>query len=185
VGSRVLVGASAWLLGAASATAGSLYAVAQLGQGLVAQHATRVSVAMVNAELAQDGATASATGPDARPSPTTSLKALATSAMHRSGGRHQTAPPVTSNPGKLLSSVGGTTVATCSSAGAELLSWSPSPAQEFEVHRVVAGPSDVASVTFMNSSIGVIMNVRCDSLGVPVPLDHEFKRNSWGNHHDE
>jgi hypothetical protein len=183
VGSRVLVGASAWLLGAASATAGSLYAVAQLGQGLVAQHATRVSAAMVNAELAQDGAPASATGPDARPSRTTSLKALATSAMHRSGGRHQTAPPVTSNPGKLLSSVGGTTVATCSSAGAELLSWSP--AQEFEVSRVVAGPSDVASVTFRSSSIGVIMNVRCDSLGVPVPLVHEFKRNSWGNHHDE
>ena len=54
--SRVLIGAGAWLLGAVAATAGSLYAVDQLGQGLLAQHTKQVSVAMVNAELAQDGA---------------------------------------------------------------------------------------------------------------------------------
>jgi len=44
------IGAGACLLGAASATAGSIYAIAQLGQGLVEQHTTQVSVAMVNAE---------------------------------------------------------------------------------------------------------------------------------------
>ncbi len=49
-----MLGVSAWLLGALSATAGSLYAVDQLGQGLLEQHAGQISMAMVNAELAQE-----------------------------------------------------------------------------------------------------------------------------------
>jgi hypothetical protein len=183
VPSRVLIGAGALLLGAASATAGSLYAIAQLGQGLVAQPTAQVSVAMVNAELAQVGTNAPATGRDARHSPTASQKAAPARANRRAGGRHRAAPPVTRNPGKLLSSSGGTTIAACSTEGAELLY--SSPAQGFEVFRFVRGPSAVASVTFIDSSIGVVMKVTCDSLGDPVAQVSELQRPSWGPHHDD
>jgi hypothetical protein len=131
---------------------------------------------MVNAELARDGATAPGTSAVTRPSPTAPPKASQTTAKRHSGGRHHAAPPVTGNPGKLLSSSGGTTVATCGSAGAKLLY--SIPAQGFEVIRFVGGPSAVASVTFINSSIGVVMKVTCDSLGVPVGQVSEFRRTS-------
>jgi hypothetical protein len=174
VPSRVFVGVGAWLVGAASATAGSIYAVAQLGQGLVEQHTTQVSVAMVNAELAQGGGAMAATGPVTGSSPTASH----TPAKRHSGGQHRAVPPLSGNPGRLLTSPGGTTIASCSQDRAELLS--SSPYQGFQEARFVGGPSAVASVTFTNSSIGVIMKVTCDA-GVPVAHVSEFQV----YHHDE
>lgn len=176
--SRVFIGAGACLLGAASATAGSIYAIAQLGQGLVEQHTTQVSVAMVNAEVAKDSGTAPATGPVTGSSPTASAQAPHAPAKRHSGDKHRAAPPLTGSPGKLLTSPGGTTIASCSQDRAELLS--SSPYQGFGEARLVGGPSAVASVTFINSSIGVIMKVTCDA-GVPVAQVSEFHP----HHHDE
>jgi hypothetical protein len=178
VGSRVLVGASAWLLGAASATGGSLYAIAQLGQGLVGQHTNQFSIAMVNAEFAQTAATALSKSPVTRPSPNASHSP----GTPRSGGKHHVAPPVTYSS-KVLTSEGGTAAANCGPDGAHLLY--SSPAQGFEILRFVPGPGAVASVIFINSSIGVVMKVTCGSAGSPVAHVSDFQRGGWGPHHDE
>jgi hypothetical protein len=182
VGSRFLIGASAWLLGVASATAGSLYAIAQLGHGLVGQHTSQVSVAMVNAELRQDGATRT-TGLAASPSPSASPKTSPSSGTRRSGGKDQVTPPPKYST-KWLTLRSGTVEAVCGPAGARLYA---TAAQGFEIDpdRFVAGPSATASVTFINSSIGVTLKVTCDSAGAPVTQVSEFQRGGWSPHHNE
>jgi len=181
VGSKFLIGAGAWLLGAASATFGSLYAIAQLGQGLGGQHTTQVSVAMVNAELAK-GSAAQATATAPSPSPSASPTISHAAATRRSGPKHHATPPVTYSS-KVLTSDGGTAEAACGSDGARLLY--EIAAQGFEVDHFEPGPSAVASVTFFSSSIGVIMKVACNSAGVPVAQVSEFQPTAWGPHHDE
>jgi hypothetical protein len=181
VRSRVLLGVGGWLLGAGAATAGSLYAIAQLGQGLIEQRTNQVSVAMVNAALAQDGAEPAA-NPQPNPSPTTSPNATHSPAKPRSRNTHQVAPPATYSS-KALTSAGGWAAATCGPDGARLLY--ESPAQGFEVFHVVPGPSAIASVTFASSSVGVSIKVTCDTSGVPVGRVTKFQRGAWGPHHDE
>lgn len=180
MGSRYLIGAGAWLLGAASATAGSLYAIAQLGQGLVEQHTARYSVAMVNAELALDGAPRT-TDPATSRSPSASPKVSHSSATRRSGRKHHATPAVRYSS-KWLTSNGGMAYVACGPSGVQLLH--DIPAQGFEVKPFVRGPSPVVSVTFINSSIGWVINVRCDSAGVPVAQVHDYQR-GWSPHHDE
>jgi hypothetical protein len=185
VGSKVLIGVSAWLLGAVTATGGSLYAVAQLGQGIVEQHSKQVSIAMVNAELAQK------TGPHgispaASRSPAASPKASHTPATSRSGATHRAAPPVTRDASGILTTVGGWADAACSQGEASLLSAVPANNFEVDQQNLNLGPSAVASVTFADSSSGVnvTMKVTCDSSGVPV--EHVSESGSWGTqHHDE
>jgi hypothetical protein len=163
-----------------TATSGSLYAVAQLGHGLIEQHTKQVTVAMVNAELAQDGS-ARTTNPSLPPSPAVSPKV--SHPVTKPGGdpTHHAVPPVKYSR-KLLTSEGGWAWATCGPAGAQLLS--DSPAQGFKVFRFEPGPSTVASVTFTDSSGGVSMKVTCSS-GAPVEHVSTF---GWGGgwpHHDE
>ena len=95
--SRVLIGAGAWLLGAVAATAGSLYAVDQLGQGLLAQHTKQVSVAMVNAELAQDGGSKPVQTPTPSQSPSPRPKASPSTHKARPAPTHSAVKPVTRN----------------------------------------------------------------------------------------
>lgn len=181
--SRILLGIGAWVLGAASATAGSLYAVDQLGQSLVAQHTKQISVTMVNAELALEnadrttpGATPSSASPS--PSPSTSHVRHRPAAVHVSHRvRH-----ARSHPSKLLTSQGGTVAASCDNGLARLLYWSP--ALGFEADGVNKGPARVASVRFTASSGGVVMRVACSSAGVPVAHVSPL---GWGggSHHDE
>jgi hypothetical protein len=64
----------------------------------------------------------------------------------------------------VLTSAAGTVVATCESAGAYLMSWSP--AQGYAVAQFVRGPAAVASVTFSAGSATVTMNVSCSG-GTP------------------
>jgi hypothetical protein len=181
VRSRVLIGVGAWLLGAVAATGGSLYAIAQLGRGLIGQHTNQESVAMVNAQLAHDGA-APTESPVRSPSPTASPNASHARTASRSGGHHHPAPPVRYSS-RLLRSEGGTAAAACSADGAQLLY--ESPTQGFEVFRVVRGPSAVASVTFTNSSVGVSIKATCDTSGVPVAQVTKFQWSAWDAHHDE
>jgi hypothetical protein len=181
VRSRILLGVSAWLLGAVSATAGSLYAVDQLGEGLLAQHSKEISVATVNAQLAlenSDRAGRAAT-PIATPSPSPSSPRP--HAHQRTAGAHPSRPPrpVPLPSSKLLTSRGGTTAASCDNGLARLVYWSP--AQGFEADDVSKGPARVASVTFTDNSGGVMMRVSCSSTGVPVAHVSPL---SWGGRNE-
>jgi hypothetical protein len=179
VRSRILLGVGAWVLGAASATAGSLYAVDQLGQSLVAQHTKQISVAMVNAELALENTDGTTQGASPTSSPSTSASP-SPSASHR---RHRPAAVlpgkahrvVHQQSSKLLTSQGGTAAASCDNGLARLLYWSP--AQGFEADDVFKGPATVASVKFTDSTGGVLMRVTCTSAGTPAAHVSSL---SWG-----
>lgn len=177
-----MLGVGAWLLGAVSATAGSLYAVDQLGNGLLEQHADRISVAVVNAELAQETSGRVSRAPAPSPSPSPSTVPGHSRPPHTRAASDPANSPTPTNAGKLLTSAGGTAAATCQNGLAHLLYWSPQ--QGFEVDHVEAGPSSVAEVTFTDSSGGVVMHVTCSRSGVPAAHVSTFQ---WGGgtHHDE
>jgi len=175
VRSRVLIAAGAWLLGAVTATGGSLYAVAQLGQGLIEQHTKQVTVAMVNAELRRDGSVRITS-----PSPAVSPKVSHAATKPRSDPTHH-APPAVTYSRQWFTSDGGSAWASCGPNGAHLLNWIA--AQGFDIHHVQTGPSAVASVTFTDSSGGVTMKVTCSTSGAPVEQVSTFG-GGWP-HHDE
>src|SRR5260370_22842100 len=105
-----MLGVGAWLLGAVSATAGSLYAVDQLGKGLLEQHAGRISVAAVNAELAQENSGRLSHAPAPSPSPSPSTAPGHSHAPHKRAASvptHRPAQPGPTTAGKLLSSAAG------------------------------------------------------------------------------
>ncbi len=153
--SRILIGTSAWVLGAVAATTGSLYAANQLARGLLEQNVAQVTIAKVNAELAaenRDGA--AATSPSPGPASSSSAKAKSPKARPSATG------PSTTNPGQLLTASDGTVMAVCQPGGAYLVYWSPQ--QGFEAEHVYRGPLQVASVTFVNTSgSGEIVKVSC------------------------
>jgi hypothetical protein len=180
VRSRILLGVSAWLLGAASATAGSLYAVDQLGQGLLAQHSKEISVATVNAELALENSD-KATPAASSPSPSTTHPQPQVRHTAQRPGTGGSARHVQRPASKLLTSAGGTAAASCDNGLAHLLYWSP--AQGFEVEDVHPGPSRTASVTFTSSPDGVVMRVFCGAAG--APHSHVSSWTWGGSHHDE
>jgi len=93
---RILFGVTAWLLGAATATAGSLLAISLLGQGITGNSGQLLTQDAVNKALASEATEASPPG----------------------------SPAATAN-GTVLTSSGGEVVASCQAAGVYLISWSP------------------------------------------------------------
>ena len=171
-----MITVSAWLLGALAGTGGSLLAVDQLGQGLLGQHTKQVSVAMVNAELALENSEHAVKAPTVSQSPSTSpAAALNPHKAHGATTVHikKSSPPTMRDSGKLLTSAGGTAVATCENGRARLQYWSPG--QGFAVFRVEPGPGSVVSVTFTDSSGGVVMHVTCGTTGVPAARTATFQ----------
>jgi len=183
---RILFGLVAWLLGAATATAGSLLAVSLLGQGMGASNAQELTEKAVTNALASEAAESSPTG-----SPTPARTA------HRAAKRNRPSPsavtpdspadpstaesssptvtsPATASPtatdgsvgpgGTVFTSAGGEVVANCQASGAYLLSWSP--LQGYEIDDVVRGPAPAARVTFESNGGDVTMVVTCSG-GVP------------------
>src|SRR5215469_18974791 len=69
VSARFLVGVGAWLLGAAAATGGSLFAVSLLGQSLAPAPSQQLTVAAVNRALASAAAEGTRSPAAAMPSP--------------------------------------------------------------------------------------------------------------------
>jgi hypothetical protein len=65
----------------------------------------------------------------------------------------------------VLTSAGGTIVASCAGARAYLVSWSPQ--QGFGSSGVVRGPATNARVTFTGAQLTVTMVVSCDA-GAPT-----------------
>jgi serine/threonine-protein kinase len=177
--SRILFGMVAWLLGAATATAGSLLAVSLLGQGITGGSRELMTQDAVNNELASAAAESSPSAsaivtPSARPSPTEATPTpapAATSASPVPGPTTATASPVAtsdsptvSTGGTVLTSSGGQVLAACQATGAYLISWSP--LQGYEVAGVSRGPAATARVTFESTANRVTMAVSC-SAGVP------------------
>jgi serine/threonine-protein kinase len=173
---RILFGVVAWLLGAATATAGSLLAVALLGQGIGGNSAQQLTEGAVNRALAREvteipAPTATTVSPavhSARPRPA-SPSARAAGAPP-SAGPAPTASAATAPPqaeGTLLTSRGGEVVASCQPAGAYLLSWSP--LQGYDIDYVLRGPAATARVTFESTATRVTMFVSC-SAGVPTAV---------------
>jgi len=171
VHARFLAGVGAWLLGAGAATGGSLLAVSVLGQGIAPAPSQQLTETAVSRALASEAA-------EARRSPSPQPAVSTSATPPRRPGRSPAAPPSpTPQPtDTVLTSAGGTVVAGCQAAGAYLLSWSP--AQGYEVTRVIRGPAAAAKVTFTSLRKLVTMSITCTD-GAPSASTTV----SWG--HDE
>ena len=171
---RILFGVVAWLLGAATATAGSLLAISLLGQGitgnsgqLLTQDAVTRALASEAAEAPPSTAASDTGGPTASAPARTAPAASATPSATDVPAPGQGADTATASPsgdGTVLTSAGGEVVASCQAAGAYLISWSP--LQGYEVDGVNRGPAATARVTFESTTQRVTMVVSC-SAGVP------------------
>lgn len=159
--SRILIGIAAWLAGASAATGGSLLAVSVLGQGMNPAAGEQLSVEAVNRALAHEAAERAAATPRRSGSPLTRSTAPPSSAAH-----HSAPPPFSGTAGgTVLTSRGGTLVASCGGARAYLVSWSPQPG--FGSSNVVRGPATKAQVTFTGAQFTVTMVVSCHA-GLPT-----------------
>ena len=150
VHSRVLLTIGAWLLGVTAATCGSLIAVSLIGQSIGGPATQQLTASSVSRALAADDH-----GTDVPP----------TASPAQAGRPAATAPPSPQSPGAaapagtLLSSAGGSVMATCRPAGAYLLSWSPQSG--YTADDVVRGPAATTQVVFQTGSQGVSMAVSC------------------------
>jgi hypothetical protein len=157
-----LIGLGAWLLGAVTATTGSMIAVSELANGLLGTQSQQLGGATANADLT--------VGSDS-PSPAAALAASASaSASHRPARvRHSASPSPSaaaqSPAGTLLESGDGSVMASCQSGAAYLLYWSPD--QGFQAEDVTRGPAAITSVTFRGPAGSVVVRVSC-SAGTPV-----------------
>jgi hypothetical protein len=176
---RILAGVGAWLLGAGTATAGSLLAVSLLGQGIADSPGQQLTAAAVNRALALEAQEASqeasqAARPAVRPSGpamTASRPVAARPSVIRPASTGS-APPATpsaspspaapspqATAGTVLMSQGGTVLAECRPAGTYLVSWSPT--QGYEASGVIRGPAATARVAFESGANSVTMVVSC------------------------
>ena len=201
---RILAGVGAWLLGAGTATAGSLLAVSLLGQGIAASPSQQLTGAAVNRALARESRGPGQDVPSATPSPGRTSPTARPAATRTTAGRPvrvapassaatasptaTAAPPAAASPGlqaaagTVLTSAGGTVLAECQVAGAYLVSWSPT--QGYEASDVTRGPAATARVVFESAAKSVTMTVTCPDGpgGRPVASSSS---GSWGGGHDE
>jgi hypothetical protein len=162
VHSRFLIGAGAWLLGALTATTGSMIAVGALAHGLLSPQTQLLSGTPSGADLDAGGAvspTASASASVSPSQPATPVQPSSGPGPLAGGAAPPSVAPT------LLTSADGSVLASCQPAGAYLVYWSPD--QGFTADDVARGPALVASVTFSNTAGGVVMRVSCSS-GSPV-----------------
>ncbi len=165
VRNRIFIGVGAWLLGAVTATGGSLLAVSQLGRGLVDTTNQQLTAGAINDALAREKAEQLMTPTPSLPR--TGQPSPTAHAVHtvRPGARHhQISPapspaPASAPAPTLLASAGGTVLASCQPAGAYLVSWSPQ--QDFEAQNVIRGPAAIVSVRFGAPSQSLTMRVTC------------------------
>ena len=198
---RILAGVGAWLLGAGTATAGSLLAVSLLGQGIAASPSQQLTGAAVNRALARESRGPGQGVPSATPSPvhtsgtarptatrTTASRPVRVSPVSSTAPASSTvtaAPPAAALPGpqaaagSVLTSAGGTVLAECLAAGTYLVSWSPT--QGYETSDVTRGPAVTARVVFESAAKSVTMTLTCPDGpgGRPVASSSS---GSWGGH---
>jgi hypothetical protein len=194
---RILAGVGAWLLGAGAATAGSLLAVSLLGQGIADSPAQQLTTAAVKSALAAEaretspaGAqttrppvpTSSVTRPAAR-RPSVTQPTLATPSATPAVSQPPASPsPQAAVSGTVLTSQGGTALAECQSAGAYLVSWSPT--QGYEATGVIRGPAAPARVIFESAADSVTMVVSCPNGAGSAPVASSYLH-AYGGGTDE
>jgi hypothetical protein len=191
---RVLAGLGAWLLGAGTATAGSLLAVSLLGQGIAASPGQQLTADAVNRALAREAHDASEaatrTAPPPRRTPAVTSPAAASPAASpaapgpaapsgtTAASRAAASPPA----GTVLTSLGGSVLAECRPAGAYLVSWSP--VQGYEAEDVIRGPVTTARVVFDSDANSVTVTVSCPDGTAGAPVASSRIR-PWGGGTDE
>jgi len=193
---RILAGVGAWLLGAGTATAGSLLAVSLLGQGIAESQGQQLTVAAVKSALAREAQEGTPAGAQtARPPVPTST--VTRSAVSRPSVTQPalTAPSVTPSAtpavsqasaspspqaavGTVLTSQGGTVVAECRPTGVYLVSWSPT--QGYEATGVIRGPAVTAHVIFESDANSVTMAVSCPDGAAGSPVAASYIRTDGG-----
>jgi hypothetical protein len=166
--SRLLIGASGWLLGAAAATCGSMLAVNHLAHGLLGPGTQQVSSAddrndLVSSQRAVATPKASATTSAAEPAARPAARPIARPAQTASGGS------AAATGGTLLISRGGSVMASCQAGLAYLQYWSP--AQGYQADNVVRGPAAKARVAFESVTSELVMTVTCQG---GKPADQVF-----------
>jgi hypothetical protein len=164
--SGVLIGVTAWVLGAVAATAGSMLAVSHLAHGVLGPDAQQLTTAAVSNDL--HGL------PHVGPAPSPTPRARPVSP--RPAGPRMSADPASAGSaaagqaGTLLVSAAGSVMASCQAAGAYLLYWSPD--QGYWADDVSRGPAAIARVSFESGEAGVVMRVSCAG---SVPVAHTFQ----------
>jgi hypothetical protein len=198
---RVMAGVAAWLLGAGTATAGSLLAVSLLGQGIADSPGQQLTAANVNQALAREAQDASdpsdagtqtarppvaaspATSPAAtRPAMAQPVPTAPTPSAAPAASRTVASPRPPATAGTVLMSQGGTVLAECRPAGAYLVSWSPT--QGYEAADVTRGPAATARVVFGSDANSVTMVVSCPDGTAGAPVASSYIR-TWGGGTDE
>jgi hypothetical protein len=184
---RILAGAGAWLLGVGTATAGSLLAVSLLGQGISDSPGQQLTTTAVKSALAAEAKEASpASAPTTRPPvPTSSVTrpaasrpsvtqppTLATPSATPAVSQPSASPSPQAASGSVLTSPGGTVLAECRSAGAYLVSWSPT--QGYEATGVTRGPAVSARVIFESDANSVTMTVSCPNAAGGAPVASSY-----------
>ena len=178
--SRFLIGAGAWLLGALTATTGSMIAVGALAHGLLSPQTQLLAGAPSSADLdAGDSDSPTPAAPSASFSPSQSAGTPQPSSSSGAMAGGAASPSVAPT---LLTSADGSVLAACQSGGAYLVYWSPD--QGYTADDVARGPAPVASVTFSNTAGGVVMRVSCPS-GTPVAHVLSISPSPSPSHTDE
>ena len=183
---RILAGVGAWLLGAGTATAGSLLAVSLLGQGIADSPGQQLTTAAVKSALAAEAQEASPTGAQSTPPPVPASSVTrpaesgpaviqpspVTSSATPAASQTVTSPSPQAADGTVLTSQGGTVLAECRAAGAYLVSWSPT--QGYEATSVIRGPSATARVIFESDANSVTMMVSCPNGANAAPAASSY-----------
>jgi hypothetical protein len=199
VHARILAGVGAWLLGAGTATAGSLLAVSLLGQGIAASPGQQLTADAVNQALAREAHDASAAATRTAPPPVPTTPATSPAATSPAASQAAPTPPAPSataaapaaapavpaaspSAGTVLTSLGGSVLAECRPAGAYLVSWSP--VQGYQADDVARGPAATARVVFESSANSVTVTVTCPDGAAGAPVAASYIR-PWGGGTDE
>jgi hypothetical protein len=175
--SRLLVGASVWLLGVAVATGGSMLAVSGLTRGPFGSGARQLTQTTVGSNLAGYQAhggkrgsprPSAATGDDNDDEETGSYGRPGVIAMPRSTPSR----PSPGSGGSLLVSQGGSVMASCQSGRAYLQYWSPN--QGYRSDDVFRGPALQASLVFesFRSALRVLVTCKGSRPVAHVSPDH-------------
>jgi hypothetical protein len=177
VSARFIAGIGAWVLGAGAATGGSLFAVSLLGQSLAPSPTQQLTEAAVNNALHAE-AVAAAKAARLKPSPAPSPPKQPPPPIHFKAKRSPTPTPTPSPQASpvVISSAGGTVVATCNGPQPDLTSWSP--AQGYQTTDQATG-SALAEVTFSNWQTTVAVQVSCVG-GVPSAVVFVNNNNGGG-----
>jgi hypothetical protein len=153
------------MLGAVTATTGSMIAVNELAHGMLGPQTQQLGVATVGAAL-KSGAGSPSPSPTIGSSGPASASRAAPKLSHAASPSAVPSGAAVQDPaGTLLESGDGSVMASCQPSGAYLLYWSPDPG--FQADNVYRGPAAVTSVTFRGPGGSVVMHVTCAG-GTPV-----------------